>query len=77
MALPIHLQSCCGGRSVVTMVDCVTLCARELSFGGAVSVVESSASSCDGAGSIPTAYMAPLPKQNRRRHSCCERLARM
>ena len=41
---------------------------------GDVPLVELLASSRDGAGPIPTAYVAPTPKRKPRRHSCCERL---
>ena len=41
---------------------------------GAVPVVESPGSCCDGADSIPAACMAPPPKRRTRRSSCYERL---
>ena len=69
----LYLHSCRCEVIAVQRRPCVRVClCRPLV--GAVSVVESPVLFREGAGSIPTAYMAPLPKRRGRRRSCCERL---
>ena len=60
------LTTRCCAHSSMSSVCCL--------FVGAVSVVDSPGSCREGAGSIPTAYMAPPPKRRKRRRSCCEQL---